>query len=122
MKLTNQEIYDYAIALSESFTDGSQRLPVKINFYLQKNKNTLLKLAQDIEAERMSIIREYGQPTEENEQYIIPKEDVATVQKELSELFALEQNVDIYAINLNDFDSNLSLSMSQMEAMMFMIV
>ena len=34
MKLTNQKIYDYASQLAEAFEDGSQKLPIKINFYL----------------------------------------------------------------------------------------
>ena len=34
MKLTNNEIYSYAIALNEAFADNTQRLPMKVNFYL----------------------------------------------------------------------------------------
>ena len=38
MLMKNSEIYNYAQALTEAFRDNNQRLPVKINFYLQKNK------------------------------------------------------------------------------------
>jgi hypothetical protein len=34
MKLTNNEIYMYAKQLTEAFDDRSQKLPVKISFYL----------------------------------------------------------------------------------------
>lgn len=122
MKFTNQAIYDYAIALNEAFNDSTQRLPIKVNFYLQKNKTALVTLAQDIENERMNIIRTYGKPsTEDESQYIIEKEDIPKVQKELNDLFSLEQDVNIYAIKLEAFDDNLSLTTGQMEAIMFMI-
>jgi hypothetical protein len=45
MKLTNNEIYTYANNLTEAFNDKEQKLPIKINFYLQKNKNCLIELA-----------------------------------------------------------------------------
>ena len=45
MKLTNRKIYEYALMLAEAFKDNEQKLPIKINFYLQKNKNELMKLA-----------------------------------------------------------------------------
>jgi hypothetical protein len=49
MKLTNSEIYSYANKLIEVFQDKTQKLPIKINFYLQKNKNILIALAKEIE-------------------------------------------------------------------------
>lgn len=123
MKLTNQAIYDYAIALNEAFNDSTQRLPIKVNFYLQKNKTALVTLAQDIENERMDIIRTYGKPSAQDEtQYVIEKEDIPKVQKELNDLFSLEQDVTIYSIKLEAFDDDLSLTTGQMEAIMFMIV
>lgn len=121
MKLTNQEIYNYAIALNAAFVDDTQRLPVKINFYLQKNKNTLLTMAQEIEESRMEIVREYGSLDEESGQYIIPKESVDTASKELEDLFALEQEVNICKIDINSFNDDIMFTTGQMEAIMFMI-
>lgn len=122
MKLTNAEIYTYAMRLAETFTDDSQRLPVKVNFYLQKNKSLLTSLAQDIETSRMEIVRNYGTPNEENEgQYIIPADKVTEAQKELSDLLALEQEVNIYKINIDSIPDDLALTTGQMDAIMFMI-
>lgn len=121
MKLTNQEIYNYALALNNAFTDSSQKLPIRVNFYLQKNKSTLVNLAQDIETARMELIRANGELNEEGTSYIIPKEKVAEVQKELSDLFALEQEVTIYSINIDSLSDDLTLTTGQMEAIMFMI-
>ena len=121
MKLTNNEIYGYAIALNEAFTDNTQRLPMKVNFYLQKNKKTLMDLGQDIESSRMEIISTYGEISEDGAQYNIPQEKIELAQKELEDLLNLEQEVQIYKINIDNLPDDIILTTGQMEAMMFMI-
>lgn len=121
MKLTNNEIYSYAIAMSEAFNDNTQRLPVKVNFYIQKNKATLMSLGQDIENARMEIIQTFGVLSDKENQYIIPVEKVEEAQKELNDLLALEQDVNIYKVNIEDFPEDICLTTGQMEALMFMI-
>lgn len=121
MKLTNNEIYSYAIALNEAFADNTQRLPMKVNFYLQKNKKTLMALGQDIEESRLDIIRSYGESTEDGTQYSIPKNKIEEAQKELEDLLALEQEVNIYMISADSLTDDISLTTGQMEAIMFMI-
>lgn len=121
MKFTNQEIYDYAVGLTEAFSDSTQKLPIKINFYLQKNKKILRELSADIEMAREDIIRTYGVLNEETGFYQIPKENLEQAQKEVSELLALEQEVDICYIDLSVLDDDYMLSTGQMEALMFMI-
>jgi hypothetical protein len=44
-----------------------------------------------------------------------------TVAKELNDLFALEQEVQIYTINIDSFGDDLTITTAQMEAIMFMI-
>ena len=121
MKLTNNEIYIYAQNLMMAFEDKEQKLPIKISYYLQKNKNTLLQLAQDIEQSRLEIARSYGEFDEETSQYTIPPEKMEEASKELNDLFNLEQDVQIYTININSFGDDLTISTAQMEAIMFMI-
>lgn len=121
MKLTNNEIYSYAIALNEAFADNTQRLPMKVNFYLQKNKKTLVTLGQDIEESRLEIIRSYGEPSEGGTTYSIPADKVVEAQKELEDLLMLEQEVEIYKINPDSLPDDISLTTGQMEAIMFMI-
>ena len=121
MKLTNNEIYIYAQNLMMAFEDKEQKLPIKISFYLQKNKNTLLQLAQDIEQTRLEIARSYGELDEETSQYIIPPEKMEEASKELNDLFNLEQDVQIYTINIDSFGDDLTITTAQMEAIMFMI-
>lgn len=121
MKMTNNEIYTTANQLVAVFNDDTQRLPIKINFYLQKNKKTLVALAQDIEAARMEIAKSYGTLSEAQDQYIIPPENMEKAQKELNDLFDLEQEVPIGKISIDKIDEDLVLSAGQMDALMFMI-
>lgn len=121
MKLTNNEIYVYAKNLAEAFDDKEQKLPIKISFYLQKNKNTLMQLAQDIEQTRITIAQNYGELDETNQQYLIPSEKMEAAANELNDLFNLEQEVQIYTVNIDSFSDDLTITTAQMEAMMFMI-
>lgn len=121
MKMTNLEIYNYAKNITEAFRDFQDYIPVKVNFYIQKNKTTLTTLAQQIEQARMEIIRNAGILNEENGQYTIPDEKMSQVQQELVDLFDLEQEVDIYKISIDSFPEELTLTTRQMEALMFMI-
>ena len=121
MKLTNNEIYSYAYKLMEVFQDSSQKLPIKINFYLQKNKNTLLTLAQEIEKTRFEIIQSYGNLNQETQQFVVPQDKIAEASKELNDLFNLEQDVNIYMINIDSLSDDYAMTTAQMEAIMFMI-
>lgn len=121
MKLTNDQIYDYATRLAIEFNDNSLKLPIKINFYLQKNKATLMALAQDLEQTRQSIIENYGQLNEDGTKYTVPADKIEIAQQELSDLFGLEQEVNIYKIDIDTLSDDLVLSAGQMEALMFMI-
>ena len=121
MTMTNNEIYTYTRQLMDAFQDGEQKLPIKINFYLQKNKNTLLGLAQDIEKARLEIAHNYGTLDDAGEQYVIPNDKLAEASKELEDLFNLEQDVAIHKISIDSLSDDLMLSAAQMEALMFMI-
>ena len=121
MELTNNQIYNLAIEIQKNFQDNSQKLPVKINFYLQKNKNVLLELARDIENARAEIVNNYGNYNEETDVYVIPPEKMEIATKELEDLFSLKQDVQIYVVNIDDFPNDLSFTQAQMEAIMFMI-
>lgn len=121
MTMTNNEIYTYTRQLMDAFSDGEQKLPIKINFYLQKNKNTLLALAQDIERSRLEIAQNFGTLDDAGEQYVIPNDKLAEASKELEDLFNLEQDVTIHKISIDSLNNDLMLSAAQMEALMFMI-
>ena len=118
MKLTNHKIYEYATGLSTFSIDG--KLPIKINFFLQKNIQTLTTAAQEIETARVDIARAYGELNESGDQFIIPEESIPVVNKELNDLFMLEQELPIHTFKLDDFDG-IELTYEQMALIMFMI-
>lgn len=120
MKLTNNQIYIFANALIKEFNNDTQQLPIKANFYLVKNKNVLIGLAQEIDQSRNALLEKYGEISEDKTIYNIPKENSEIVYKEMEDLFQLTQEVDIYKISLKDLGDS-ALTISQMEALMFMI-
>ena len=120
MTLKNSEIYNYANALAQEFGQQEVKLPLKVNFYLQKNLKELITLAQDIEQQRVAIAQEYGTLNEETQQYEIPPENIASASRKLNELFDLTQEVKIYKVKLDAF-GDADLSAAQMQALLFMI-
>ena len=121
MILTNNDIYTYANQLAEAFDDKEQKLPIKINFYLQKNKSILMAIAREIEKTRMEIAQSYGVFNEEVQQFIVPPEKIQEVSQELNDLFDLEQDVNIYMIKAESLNNDYDMTTAQMEAIMFMI-
>ena len=121
MKLTNNQIYNYASALMVEFgADCNIKLPVKINFFLQKNIQAISALAQEIEKTRLTIAQSYGELNESGSAYSVPEDKIMEVQNELNDLFSLEQDVAIHTFNIDDF-ANVELTYKQMNALMFMI-
>ena len=119
--MTNFEIYNTAKALGEAFTDGSQYLPIKVNFFIQKNKSTLVTLAQDIDNSRIAIVKNYGTIDAEQNQFVVPEDKIEAANAELMDLFNIEQEVDIKKVSIDSFPDDINLTTAQMEALMFMI-
>lgn len=121
MKFTNNEIYNLATRLNEAFKDTEQRLPIKLNFFLQKNKKTIIEFAQEIEENRVNILREYGEVDETNGNVNIPEDKIAIVNKEIIDLLNIEQEVAIKTVKFEDIPEDVSLTTGQMEAIIFMV-
>ena len=121
MKLTNNQIYTYATDLAAAFQDANLKLPIKINFYLQKNKETLMAMAQDIEKARIDLLSNYGSLDQETNRFTIDPDKISIATKELEDLFNLEQEVNIYTVSIDNFGDDLTLTTGQMEALLFMI-
>lgn len=119
--MTNNEIYSIATVLGKAFEDEKQVLPVKVNFYMQKNRSTLTALAQEVEKARVEILQKHGTLNEETNQFEFSSDVAETVIQELNDLLSLEQEVNIYTVSIDSFGDDLSLTTGQMEALMFMI-
>ena len=117
--MTNLEIYAYANALMDAFKEDIT-LPVKVNFYLQKNMTRMIEAGKEIEKTRMEIIQKYGTPTEDGQNIEVSADMVETVNKELEDLFALEQEIKVNEIALDAFD-DIDLTSAQVAAIAFMI-
>lgn len=120
---TNIDIYNKATALIEAFNtqdSSSLNYPVKINFYLQKNMNTLINLAREIEQKRIEIVQKFGTKKEDSDEYTIPEDKVAEASQELQDFFDLEQEVPINMMKLEWFDK-IDMTAAQVNAISFMI-
>jgi hypothetical protein len=121
MKLTNHEIYNFANAYSELFKDsGDIYIPAKANFFLQKNVQVISTAAQEVEKSRLDIIRHYGEEEAETGNIVVPKEKLEEASKELTDLYALEQELDIKFISIDDL-ANVEFTQSQMQLIMLFI-
>jgi hypothetical protein len=103
--MTNEQIYRIAMGFYKYF-NGDLILPIKVNFYLVKNKNHFLQLGQQIEEFKDKICGDYD------------KEEV--INQKLKELSELEEEVSFYQVSLEDF-GDINLSMEQLDTLEFMI-
>lgn len=117
--MKNQQIYFYNQKLN-IFNGCQLKLPVKINFYLQKNINTIRIAAEEIEKMRLGIGAQFGVWNDAQAGFTIPEESVQEANQELLDLFSLEQELHIHMFKLSDFE-NIELTYEQMSAIMFMI-
>lgn len=122
--MSNMEIYNIAsalVTLQKKMSDEQMVFPVKVNFYFQKNTSILVDMAQDLDEERSNIIMKFGSPSESNpEQIEIPKDKVEEVNKQLQDLFSLEQEVAVNVIDLDWFDG-VNMTPAEFAAVSFMI-
>lgn len=119
MKLTNYEIYIYSQNLENAFTEKNQYLPVKLNFCILRNAQTLSSLAKEIEEARVNIVYQYGE-IQEDGNIKVPEDKIAIANQEIEDLFSIEQEVNILKVDIESF-GDLQLSIEQMNAIMFMV-
>ena len=119
--MKNSEIYSIGVQLAQYVTKLNLSLPVKVNFYLQKNITALMAMATELEQSRNDILSKYGVLDPEQGNYTFEDDDkLAQANSELVDLFELEQEVPIYEINLEDF-GDAELDTNQVQAISYMI-
>lgn len=119
--LTNDEIYHIAVDLLNSFSDSDENtyLPAAVAFSLQKNRNTILNIASEIENHRVNILTKYSINIQDDQLQIDPaKVDLAN--KELKDLLDIEQEVKIYTFKIEEV-LEVKFTPAQMNAILFMI-
>lgn len=120
--MKNKDIIENLAKLNSSFVNSSDVfLPVKLNFFIQKNKQKLIQCAKEIEDFKMDLGRKYGNYSEETNGYSIKEEYLDLVAKELNDLAEIDQDIKIEKVNINALSDDLKLTFDQMDALMFMI-
>lgn len=120
MKMTNEKIYTIAQQLNKELANLTVYIPAKANFLMQKNINTIMEAAKEIDSTKINIAKNYGTLDEESQQYIIPNEKIEEANKELTDLFSIEQDLSISTVKIDDF-GNAEFTPQQMAALIFMI-
>ena len=118
--LTHNEIYDITVNLIDKFTDTEDiYLPAMISFSIQKNKQKLLDIANEIEEGRMAILKHYN-VSENNEEIQIDPEKIEQVNSELKDLLSIQQDVKLYTFKIEEL-GDVKFTTSQMQSILFMI-
>ena len=117
--LTNGEIYNLAMCLSNSFVDNELYLPAAVNYSIQKNKTIISELVQEIEQHRINIIHHYGEILEDGN-IRVPENKVDDANKEINDLLSIEQEIKIYTFKIEEI-ADVQLTSAQMSSIMFMI-
>lgn len=120
MKLTNSQIYSLAESFNYAFANFDKYIPVKANFALQKNAQLIAAAAQEIEQARLNIAKQFGTLNIEENRYDIAPDKIEEVEKEINDLFAIEQDLAIKTLSIDAF-GNTEFTPAQMSAIMFMI-
>lgn len=120
MKLSNQQIYQFATNLFNTLNNFDGYVPAKANFFLQKNLQILTAAAEEIDSSRLKIISHYGVLNIESQQYDIAEEKTEQVFQELNDLFSIDQDLNIKTFSIEDL-GNTEFTPAQMQAIMFMI-
>ena len=118
--MKNSEIYSIGIQLAEHVMNLNLSLPVKVNFYLQKNISSLMAMATELEKSRNEILEKYGTIDSETGNYSFEDDVLDIANQELKDLFELEQEVPIYEISLEAF-GDAELDTNQVQAISYMI-
>ena len=118
--MKNSEIYSIGLQLAEHVMNLNLSLPVKVNFYLQKNISSLMAMATELEKSRNEILEKYGTIDSETGNYSFTDDVLDIANQELKDLFELEQEVPIYEISLEAF-GDAELDTNQVQAISYMI-
>ena len=118
MQITNLEIYNYVEKVNKNFT-GAEVLPIKLNFYFQKNNKILMEAMKELEEDRMNIGRKYGTETEDG--FRLDPDKIEEADKEYRELMSLTQELNLYTIDISTLPDDLALTTGQMDALSYML-
>ena len=105
MRLTLKEISDKYQAFNKII---AKKLPIKLSYAISKNMTTLEDEAKVIDDNRIKLAQTYAEKNEDgspkviNNSYVI--DDIESFNKELSEYYKTETDIDICKVNSSILD------------------
>ena len=120
MTFNNYQIYEYTQVFNDLFEKQDLYIPIKANFIIQKNIRTIVTAGAEIEEARLNIGQRYGKLNEDQSGFLVPQDKLEKANQEITDLFSIEQDLDIRMIKLEDL-GDAELTARQMQAIMFMI-
>lgn len=120
INLLNKQIFEYSEELEKAFCEDTRYFPARINFYIQKTAHSLKQAKEEIEETREKIILNYGKYDAETGYCEVLPQNIKIVNKEISDLMNLEQEISLYTLPLSWLDE-MEFSIPQINALMFMI-
>ena len=117
--MTHEQIYQKGIEFLENFSNIECYLPAAVVYSIEKNKQKIIEMANDIEQSRLSILNHYGF-TNENNQIEIPSESIEKANEELKNLLSIENDIKIYTFKIEELN-NINFTPNQMKTILFMI-
>lgn len=120
--MTNYGILElYELISNVFYKNEDNYIPVKAGFILRNNYLYLESLVKRIEEYRVSICKKYGKIDENNsEYYIIEEKEKEQANKELMDLYNMEQPVKLEELNYEDI-KDIKMNMNQIEILSIMI-
>lgn len=117
--MTNGDIYSIALSLAQSFRENEDSFPVAVIYAIQKNIQTFTKIAEEIEQQRLVVLKKYGSSIEDGG-FTVPQENIEKANNEIISLLSIEQDVRLYTFKIEEL-IDIKLTSAQMQALMCMI-
>lgn len=131
MKLTNEEIIQFFTKFSVQKENGEfKKFPVKLSYAIQHNSKVLFPVYQKYKEKEIEIINKHTKKNEDGKIEIENDKPVIDIEKCNAELAPLLlekveadiKTVDISTLERTEYDEFDSLSYSDIQAILFMIV
>lgn len=122
MKLSNEKIVN---SIGSLHTLSNESLPVRASFYISKNVKELQKSLETYDEEKKKLMKKYCKLKEDGSLDVkkdgtVDIIDTENWNKDMKELMALETDVNIAKLNINDF-GNATLTANEIGLIDFMI-
>lgn len=126
IKLSNERIVNTINVLEEL---SNAKLPVRVAYSIAKNINKINTELEVYNKEKAKLINKYAKKdnegklkTDEKGNIILIEKNIQDWNNDISELLAIENEIDIHMINLDDLlNSNYNISPSNLSVIDFMI-